>query len=150
MVAIEQFIARLSSTNPSFRVSGPQSESAVSAVEQALGVSLPQDYRSFLRQFGALHLPGEGISGIWDGDPLLSNEGSAYGDTMRLRADFHLSPRFVVVEPDAEAPYCLDTTDIGEACPVICYELAHGTLSRIAPSFQHFLSEWLTLRLPDT
>jgi hypothetical protein len=151
MDAIDQYIETLTRTNDEFAVSGAQTSENIAALERALSLALPPSYRSFVQRFGAVANGDDGISGIWNANPTLPNEGSAYGDTTRCRQQHGLPAHFIVIGPDDEAPYCLDTSkqcSDGE-CPVVCYELRRHHASPVAASFHDFIVEWLELRAAE-
>ncbi|HEU0031386.1 MAG TPA: SMI1/KNR4 family protein [Kofleriaceae bacterium] len=54
---VERVRRRLTEHDRSCRIAGPVSESAISAAEEALGVTFPPSYRTFLRTFGAITIP---------------------------------------------------------------------------------------------
>jgi len=135
---------------------GPQSDEDIETVAKALGVTFPPSYVEFLRRFGGGGLSIEMLSGIYDNQPLLPNEGSVYGDTMRSRDECGLAKQFVVLlyEDDGETLWCLDTHSIDETgdAPVVAIDFLSGTVSgTISPSFREFFEEYLgqPLKYPD-
>ncbi len=143
---IEHLILRLQQTASNFAVSGPKADDDVVTLERTLGITLPPSYRSFILRFGAICRADAIISGIWRGDSLL---GSADTVTELFRRQHRLPARFIVIQPDDEAPYCLDSGRLqsdGEY-PVVCYELQHDCVSDISRSFGDFILDWLRLRV---
>ena len=119
----------------------PASAGNVAALEKVLSVTLPRSYKSFLSAFGAVAVGDVTISGIVSGDPMSPEGGSLFGDTQRFRSECGLPLRFLVLQPDEDAPYCMDMlapTLEGEYA-VVCYELSSGHAQRIASTF----SEWV-------
>lgn len=120
---------------------GPCSEESVRALESALGLSLPPSYRQFLLDNGAIAIYDSTISGIIDGNPTDTSGGSLYGDTLRFRREHNLPGHLLVLQPDEDAPYCLDSSSVtgsGEFL-VVCFELASRHSGLVSSSF----SEWL-------
>ncbi|STQ90837.1 SMI1/KNR4 family protein [Iodobacter fluviatilis] len=120
---------------------GPSSEESVRVLEATLGVVLPPSYRQFLLNTGALAIYDSTISGVIDDNPTDTPSGSLYGETCRYREDHNLPEHLLVIQPDEEAPYCLDSSAVGKngEFPVVCFELASRHSGVVAPSF----SEWL-------
>jgi len=127
-------------------VSGPATPEQVSQLELQLGVSLPASYRRFLLSVGALSLHESVVAGIIEQDPLAESGGSLFGETSRSRQDEHFPTTLLVVQPDDEAPYCLDTSArSGEEMPVVCYQVHTRSAMQIASSFE----DWLRLFVFD-
>ena len=122
-------------------IAGPQPEQSIQTVENALGVGLPTDLRSFIAEFGGLEVNGSCVSGIVDDDPLAREGGNLYNDTMVFREDHRIPEDLLVIQPDEDAPYCISARadGAGSDSPVLCYELHSGNRHVIAPSF----SVWL-------
>ena len=99
------------------QIMGPVSESQISAAEEALGVTFPPSYRTFLRTFGGITIPPHlGIVHDFVG---VANEGaggvSAWGvvaRTLEARAERRLADHLVVVGMGAQYQewFCLATT----------------------------------------
>src|SRR5262245_60060204 len=74
---------------------GPARPETIAAVEAALGVRLPDDYRRFLERYGALAIGDEIVCGIWDDSSDNEAGGTILGETRRLRQE-HEMPRPLV------------------------------------------------------
>ena len=95
---VEQLIAAIESLGKVFTWYAPATEASIAALEQAFGVRLPPSYRAFLARYGGGGIRAwKGISGIWDNDPLTPNLGTAYGDTMRMRAERGMPDHLIVI-----------------------------------------------------
>jgi hypothetical protein len=84
------------------------------------------------------------VSGIVDNAPLDRGGGSVVFDTMAFRKDWRLPARYVVIQPDDEAPYCIDTQtrDAAGEMVVVCYELHSEHAGVIATSFLDWLDRF--------
>lgn len=149
MPTIPELLAQVEANGHEVLSDGPQPEAAIVALESKLGVRLPASYRAFLAQHGTMAIYDSTISGIIGGQPLDENAGSLYGDTLIFRTEWSLPSYLLVIQPDEDAPYCLDTRSpsaTGEF-PVVCYELHSKHASRIASDFddwmrRFFLEGW--------
>jgi hypothetical protein len=120
-------------------VYGAATEVQIANLEEALGYSLPESYRQFLASAGALSIGDVSVSGIIDGDPLSLDGGSAFGETHRARRDQGIPTSFLVIQPDADAPHCLDLSFSSDAeQPVVCFQACTRSAKRIAPSFEQW------------
>jgi hypothetical protein len=145
---IDLLITQIREAGDRLWIAGAQPEEAIAELERALGIPLPPSYRAFLTRFGGLAIVNSSISGIVNAKPLARGTGWLYGDTLRFRRDFGLPEHLLVIQPDEDAPYCLDSSakmPDGEF-PLVCYELHSRHVSRMAESFGEWLVEWLRLR----
>src|SRR3954451_15722313 len=141
MATIPELLARVESNGHTVWSDGPQPETAIGALESKLGVRLPPSYRAFVARYGGMAIYDSTISGIIAGEPLDESGGSLYGDTLRFRAVWALPGHLLVIQPDEDAPYCLDTrspSGTGEF-PVVCYELHSKRAGRIAADFDDWM-----------
>jgi len=151
MEDLDKLIARIRANGDEVWISGPQSAKAVAELEKAVGARLPPSYRAFLMRYGSFSILDSYVSGIIDEQPLAPGNGALYWDTQWLRREYDLPDHLLVVQPDEDAPYCLDTRAAaadGEY-PVICYELRSRHVESIAPSFGAWFAEWLRLQADD-
>jgi len=151
MDEIEALIARLRGEGQRVWVAGPQPEQSIIELEHALNVRLPPSYRTFVAKFGGFSLLNSVVSGIIGEDPLAVGTGRLHWDTQRFRQEYGMPDHLLVVQPDEDAPYCLDIRKQrpdGEM-PVVCYELHSGHSSQMASSFSEWFTEYLNLRLDD-
>lgn len=128
---------------------GPASEEAIDQVENALGVRLPNSFRTFLRLTGGGGFDCLSISSVPNEDPVTSSYGSVYGDTLHYREEWVPRPlpaHLVVIQRDADdnEPFCLDTSRLRDGeCPVVLYYLNSGKAERVAPDFLSFYESYL-------
>ncbi len=128
---------------------GASTPAAISRVEQALGVRLPESFRRFQLKTGGDGLDGLRISTIPANDTL-GNAGTVYGDTMHYRDKHWIKPlpiHLVVIQrcADDNEPFCLDTAAMmGDECPVVLYyHQTSGHIERIARNFLDFYEAYL-------
>src|SRR5512145_650429 len=117
---VERVRRRLREHENTCQIAGPVPESAISAAEEALGITFPPSYRTFLRTFGGIHIPPHlGIVHDFVGvtpAPAPAASGDADGDdvvhrTLKARAERKLGEHLVVVGIGAQHQewFCLDT-----------------------------------------
>lgn len=131
---IEQLIAEIESLGEVFTWHGPQSEASVAELERILDVKLPPSYRAFLLRYGGGGIQAyTGISGIWANEPMRTDGGTAYGDTLRMREERGLPLHLIVIERGDEhfPPMCLDTSrrEPDGEYPVVGFRLPSRTIS---------------------
>lgn len=87
-------------------------------------MTFPPSYKAFLGRFGAMSFIDVTISGILD-NGRDQDGGYVVTDTKRFRTEWRLPNHYVVIQPNYQAPYCLDTRkrDAAGECPAVCYEL---------------------------
>ncbi|HEX3314274.1 MAG TPA: SMI1/KNR4 family protein [Gemmataceae bacterium] len=148
---MDELIDQLRENGEQVWIAGPQPEQAIVSLEHALGVSLPPSYRQFLTKFGAFKLLNSSVAGIVGGNPLAKVAGSLYGDTQQYRQDCGLPKHLLVIQPDEDAPYCLDTRKLGRdgEMPVVCYEPDSGYIDRMASSFGEWFMDYLQLQVDE-
>lgn len=118
-------------------LAGGASLDLVSNLEEAFGVILPETYKEFLLELGSLSIGDISISGITC-ENLDDGGGSVLSDTLYFQKDYDLPENLIVIQPDEDAPYCLDTTDknsVGEMS-VVCFEIQSGEQNQIADNFE--------------
>jgi hypothetical protein len=100
---------------------GKADDKKIAEIEQLLGITLPESYKWFLREFGHGGIPGLEIYGNG-----LAKISSCVHYTTEWR-EFGLQEHFVVVEDVDEWLYCLDTSRLcnGE-CPVVDWVQGEG------------------------
>jgi len=149
MATLDELIEKVKHAGHTVEFYGPQNEAKINVLASALGAELPPSFREFLRTYGGGGIVGEWISGIYRGQPLLKNEGSVLGDTLRWRERSHLPTELVVVyTQDDEICWCLDTTSKSKngENPVVSFDFStpHRTV-KIADSFQDFFKDYLEM-----
>src|SRR3982751_5737114 len=120
---VERVRRRLSEHESACEIAGPVPEAEISAAEEALGVTFPPSYRTFLRTFGGIAIPQHlGIvhdfMGVAAGDDVVQK-------TLAARVERKLAEHLVVVGMGAQCQewFCLDVSrenDAGEY-PVVMF-----------------------------
>jgi len=140
---VERVRRRLSESERPCAITGPVPEAAISAAEEALGVTFPPSYRTFLRTFGGIAIPAHlGVVHEFVGvapPSRDSTDGAAAHDdvvrrTLAARAERKLADHLVVVGLGAEFQewFCLDVSrprSNGE-CPVLLYDARDNALDQ--------------------
>ncbi len=144
MSEVDDLITQVRERGCDLWLAGPQTEAAIATLEQTLSIILPPSYRSFLARFGGAAIDDSIVSGIIDSMPLEHQCGWLYGDTLRFQEDWDLPANLLVIQPDEDAPYCLDTSKPNQngEHPVVCYELHSKHVRQIAENFEIWLVEW--------
>jgi hypothetical protein len=111
---VERVRKRLREHENTCQISGPVSESAITAAEEALGCTFPPSYRTFLRTFGGIAIPPHlGIVHDFVG---VTKDGadvdSVVRRTLDARVERKLADHLVVVGIGAESQewFCLDVS----------------------------------------
>lgn len=107
---VERVRRRLTDHENPCRISGPVSESAITAAEEALGITFPPSYRTFLRTFGGIAIPPHlGIVHEFVG---VAPDADVVQRTLRARAERRLAEHLVVVGMGAQYQewFCLDAS----------------------------------------
>jgi SUKH superfamily protein len=137
---VERVRRRLSESERPCEIAGPVPESAISAAEEALGVTFPPSYRTFLRTFGGIAIPAHlgvvhefvGVASPSSARP--SAQDDVVRRTLTARAERKLADHLVVVGMGAEFQewFCLDVSrprPNGE-CPVLLYDPRDNALDQ--------------------
>jgi hypothetical protein len=137
---VERVRRRLSESERPCEVAGPVPEAAISAAEEALGVTFPPSYRTFLRTFGGIAIPAHlgvvhefvGVASPSSARP--TPEDDVVRRTLAARAERKLADHLVVVGMGAEFQewFCLDVSrprPNGE-CPVLLYDPRDNALDQ--------------------
>ena len=101
---------------------GKATQTQIKEIEQLLGVTLPNSYKTFLNEFGH-----GGVTGLEINGQGLGKVASCVEATLNWRK-FQLPPNLVVIE-DAGTDwiYCLDTSRMRDGeCPVVDWEQNRG------------------------
>ena len=137
---VERVRRRLSESERPCEIAGPVPEAAISAAEEALGVTFPPSYRTFLRTFGGIAIPAHlGVVHEFVGVASPSSvrptpEDDVVRRTLAARAERKLADHLVVVGMGAEFQewFCLDVSrprPNGE-CPVLLYDPRDNALDQ--------------------
>lgn len=88
MNTIDELLNKLRHAGTDVWLAGPQTESSINALENAIGIRMPPSYRNFLAKFGGMGIDDSFVSGIIDGDPVGAGTGWLVADTIRFRNDY--------------------------------------------------------------
>ena len=126
---VERVRRRLREHENTCQIAGPVSESAITAAEEALGVTFPPSYRTFLRTFGGIAIPSHlGIVHDFVGSSDVVTR------TLEARIERKLADHLVVVGLGAQSQewFCLDVsreTSEGEY-PVLMFDARDNALDQ--------------------
>jgi antitoxin YobK len=135
---VERVRRRLTEHDNTVQIAGPVSEAAITAAEEALGVTFPPSYRTFLRTFGGIAIPQHlGIVHDFMGVATLPAEATAddvVQKTLAARVERKLAEHLVVVGMGAQCQewFCLDVSrenDAGEY-PVVMFDAKDNALDQ--------------------
>lgn len=136
---VERVRRRLREHESPCEIAGPVPETAISAAEEALGVTFPPSYRTFLRTFGGIAIPAHlGVVHQFVGvAPTRTNgeeQDDVVGRTLAARAERKLGEHLVVVGMGAQFQewFCLDAsrpTANGEY-PILLYDARDNALDQ--------------------
>ncbi|MDX2087251.1 MAG: SMI1/KNR4 family protein [Kofleriaceae bacterium] len=111
---VERVRKRLRENEDPCQITGPVPEAEISAAEEALGVTFPPSYRTFLRTFGGIAIPPHlGIVHDFVGvGPTPPEGGDVVKRTLTARAERKLGDHLVVVGMGAQYQewFCLDVS----------------------------------------
>jgi antitoxin YobK len=150
MVDIDALIHQLDQSGEDVFWQGHASEASIERLESLLATRLPTSFRHFLRNYGGGGVAEEEVSGIENDDAALQHRGTIYGDTLQCRELYGLPNNLIVIYfvPDGDIVWCLDISRFhGDECPVVSFDVFSKSTKPIAPSFNDFLAEYLTLRI---
>jgi antitoxin YobK len=138
---VERVRRRLTGNDSPVQIAGPVSEAQITAAEEALGVTFPPSYRTFLRTFGGIQIPPHlGIVHDFMGidrqrdvqtvDPLRD----VVHQTLTARAERKLAEHLVVVGMGAQYQewFCLDVSRENAAgeYPVVMFDAKDNALDQ--------------------
>jgi hypothetical protein len=140
---VERVRRRLSESERPCEIAGPVPEAAISAAEEALGVTFPPSYRTFLQTFGGIAIPahlgvGHEFVGVAPPDRAPAEGAAAQDDVVRrtlaARTERNLAEHLVVVGLGAgfQEWFCLDASrprPNGEY-PVLLYDARDNALDQ--------------------
>jgi hypothetical protein len=144
---VERVRRRLTENENPVQIAGPVSEAAITAAEEALGVTFPPSYRTFLRTFGGIAIPPHlGIVHDFMGvaaTPAPVTEAPAepvdaaddvVRKTLAARAERKLADHLVVVGMGAQYQewFCLDVSRENAAgeYPVVMFDAKDNALDQ--------------------
>ena len=123
---VERVRRRLTEHESPIQIAGPVSEAQITAAEEALGVTFPPSYRTFLRTFGGLVIPPHlGIVHDFIGVVQESTQ-DVVQRTLTARVERKLAENLVVVGLGAQYQewFCLDVSRENAAgeYPVVMFD----------------------------
>ena len=126
------------------RVYGARSEAVIARAEELLGVTLPDDYRSFVRDFGAGDFYGFEIYGVLRDQPEQeSNIPSCLWATQSERRH-GLPSEFIVIGTSGDGlTYALSTSSPFQVYVYGGYDFAEHPPKLALPGFCELLSEYI-------
>jgi hypothetical protein len=138
---VERVRRRLSEHENRCQIAGPAPETAITAAEEALGVTFPPSYRHFLRTFGGIAIPPHlGVVHDFVGVPSNGVNGSADAAhdvvhrTLEARVQRKLGEHLVVVGMGAQYQewFCLDTSRplANDEYPVLLFDARDNALDQ--------------------
>jgi hypothetical protein len=128
---VERVRRRLSDSDQC-QIVGPAADAQIDAAEEALGVTFPPSYRTFLRTFGAIAIPEHlGVVHDFVG---MSPADDVVGRTLKAREERKLADHLVVVGIGAGQRewFCLDFSREGsdDEVPVVMYDARDNALDQ--------------------
>ncbi len=131
---VERIRHRLDEQDHPVRISGPASEAAFIAAEEALGCTFPPSYRTFLRTFGGIALPTH-LGIVHDFVGVHDDVGAdVVGRTLAAREERKLPEHLVVVGLGAQSQewFCLDVSreDAKGEYPVLMFDARDNALDQ--------------------
>jgi hypothetical protein len=132
---VERVRQRLNGQEHPIRIAGPVSESAIDAAEEALGVTFPPSYRTFLRTFGGIALPTHlGVVHEFVGVAPSDGDGDVVARTLRARQERQLADHLIVVGLGAQYQewFCLNVNRqaANGECPIYLYDARDNALDQ--------------------
>jgi hypothetical protein len=151
MPDIDSLIQQLEKSGNVMFWQGKASLVSIEKLESLLGSRLPVSFKSFLLEYGGGGFDDADavICGIENDDPTLEHRGTVYGDTLLCREDYAMPKNLVVIYLGADdVVWCLDVDHFdGDECPVVAFDAFSKATKPLAPTFNDFLVEYLSLRI---
>ncbi|MBA2540695.1 MAG: SMI1/KNR4 family protein [Deltaproteobacteria bacterium] len=131
---VERVRRRLTENENPVQIAGPVSEAQILVAEEALGVTFPPSYRTFLRTFGGLAIPSHlGIVHDFMG-VVEEPTHDVVQRTLTARIERKLAENLVVVGMGAECQewFCLDVSRENAAgeYPVVMYDAKDNAIDQ--------------------
>jgi hypothetical protein len=138
---VERVRRRLTTQDNPCQIAGPVPEAAISAAEEALGVTFPPSYRTFLLTFGGIAIPPHlGIVHDFVGvaqdatEPGQDDDHDVVRKTLTARVERRLADHLVVVGMGAQYQewFCLDVSRENAAgeYPVVMFDARDNALDQ--------------------
>lgn len=131
---VERVRRRLTENENPVQIAGPVSEAQITAAEEALGVTFPPSYRTFLRTFGGLAIPPHlGIVHDFMGVMEEARQ-DVVQQTLAARVERKLAEHLVVVGMGAQYQewFCLDVSreNAEGEYPVVMFDAKDNALDQ--------------------
>lgn len=131
---VERVRRRLTNDDNPVQIAGPVSEAEITAAEEALGVTFPPSYRTFLRTFGGLAIPPHlGIVHDFMG-VVQEAQHDVVKHTLTARVERKLAEHLVVVGMGAQYQewFCLDVSreNAEGEYPVVMFDAKDNALDQ--------------------
>jgi SUKH superfamily protein len=147
---IERVRRRLVEKKADFTLAGPQTEANVAAAEEALGISFPPSYRTFLRKFGHVAFPTHlGIVHDFVGIDAKAPGNGVVERTVNGRSENRLRDNLVVVGLGANYSewFCIDVNRAGSdgEAPIFLFDAQLNEIDQqFYDSFEEMVREVLS------
>jgi hypothetical protein len=133
----ERVLRQLSESGRPCEIAGPVPEAAISEAEEALGVTFPPSYRTFLRTFGGIAIPAAVVDEFIGVAPSSEGRPDAHDvvrRTLAARAERNLAEHLVVVglHTANQEWFCLDFSrqKSNDECPVLLYDARENAVDQ--------------------
>ena len=131
---VERVRRRLKENENPIQIGGPVSEAQITAAEEALNVTFPPSYRTFLRTFGGLAIPPH-LGIVHDFMGVMEEAASdVVQRTLTARVERNLAENLVVVGLGAQSQewFCLDVSRENAAgeYPVVMFDAKDNSVDQ--------------------
>lgn len=126
-------------------VAGPATEESIKNIERDLGVNLPEDYRRFLKDFGAFSIADAHFFGVWDEEGKSTSGATVLGETLRLREGSSLPHDFIPFYcPVYDLYVCMNCSPVKSEHEVVYFDSSQGIYEcKHAKTFVEFVEHYL-------
>jgi len=139
-VSQEKVLAMIRQYGENDDFTGPVDESRIEQIENMLDVTLPEDYKWFVRNFGHGGIAGVEILGV-----AKTEIPTCVRYTQRYREEHGLPRSLIVIENCDEWVFCLDTSELNNGeCPVIDWDYLGNVGVQRYKNFYTFLLDEFT------
>lgn len=127
----------------------PVTDEGIEEAQKQLGIRFPNDYISFIKEYGEAGIPGAYILGI------NGNYYTVVKNTERFRGQCHIPKEYIVVKKGSDESkawlICLDTSRMRNGlCPAVWFDRNTSEITEYAESFDELMDkEMLRLYLED-
>ena len=145
MIKFDEVKAVMQENEELFDFTGGVSDDRIASAEEYLGVSFPESYKCFLKNYGTAEMDSLEVYGILENRDFENSEvPDAVWMTMQERQSIDLPKELVIVyDTGTEFYFCLDTSEMKDGeCPVVSiWNCSGGTKEVVYDSFPEFLME---------